>query len=251
MAQTVNISTAGVPSTFCFTSWQQSWGELVSLLTGTLSGGATTFNFGATTPTAENRDKPWFRLDPISGAPDRWYYFWNGSWVSPSYPYDANERRIFVGTPAQVWAYDGGSGVDPSVNPPTETTGAMWKIDTNMAARMPIGVGTTPGGTVIPEQGSGGTDVMIAGQVPEHQHYLFADEVSGTTITGGSTRAATRGGNYGGSQDDKYQIGEGTVSAVANTGLSGKAGAVTPSSFLPPWYGVYYIMRTARQFYTV
>lgn len=98
------------------------------------------FFIGNTTPTTTN-PTVWLQttLDPTStdplayGTPIRWF-FWNGSaWVWPHLtPPGSGERRIWVGTEADLWFYDGGDGTNPATA--TDTVGAMWEKDLTVAA---------------------------------------------------------------------------------------------------------------------
>ncbi len=62
------------------------------------------------------------------GDPLRWF-FWNGTaWVWPhQVPPLSEERRLWLGTEADLWFYDGGDGTTPVGA--TDTTGAMWAVD--------------------------------------------------------------------------------------------------------------------------
>jgi len=243
MSQPVTITTSTVPSNFCFTTWQQSWTELVSLLTGSLAGDNTTFNIGKTAPSAANQNKPWFRLFS-NGSPDRWYYFWNGLWVSQIIPYDLNERGMYTGTPAQIYSYDGGSGDDPTVpgQEPTLVTGATWQIDTDMSARFVVGVGSfANAGDVtvkdtVTSTGVEGEDehTLVIDELPEHYH--TAD--TGASVLGDIATS------WGG-------VNRSTTVDTVDRLQTKPVGSDDPHNNLPPFYAVYFIKRTARQFYTV
>lgn len=247
MSENIIITTSAVPGNFCFTNWQESWSELVSLLSGTLEGDTNTFNFGYIQPSAENEDKPWLRTDSL-GRPDKWYVFYAGRWVSPVIPYDTNERRIYVGTNDTngLWKYDGGDGNDPTLVPPTEYTGAMWKVDSNMSARFPLGAGTlAPSGDVIAVTDQGGVDEVTLGanQLPEHKHLIPLD---GTDPTG-LIKDGLPGHNY--TEDDINWHNVDVPNSMGET--RNNITTADPVSLLPPYYGVYFIMRTARMYYTV
>jgi hypothetical protein len=101
------------------------------------------FWLGNTRPASTN-PPAWLRtsLDATSstplayGDPIRWF-LWNGTeWVWPHLtPSNSGERRLWTGTAADLWFFDGGDGTDPAGA--TDTTGAMW---------MDAG-GTPPAGT--------------------------------------------------------------------------------------------------------
>lgn len=238
MSQTVTITTSNVPAGFCFTTWQQSWTELVSLLSGTLPGDATLFVMGNTTPDASDRDKPWYRLN-ADGSPDRWYKYWNGVWCCQIIPYDINERRIHVGTPAQIWSYDGGSGDDPSVVSPTITTGATWYVDTEFEAKFPVGVGTFAASGAVTVKGST-TSTAVTGV---DQHTLTVAELPAHTHDTPIPRdSASDTFNSTSIEGDQ---------ATTSPWTSEETGGDQAHNNLPPFYGVYFIRRTIRQYYTV
>jgi hypothetical protein len=70
--------------------------------------------------------------DPLNyGVPLRWYFFNGTQWVWPNpIPPNSGERRIWVGSSADLWFHDGGDGTDPASA--TDTTGAMWEVDTGV-----------------------------------------------------------------------------------------------------------------------
>lgn len=76
-------------------------------------------------------------LDPSNAAPlaygdpMRWF-FWDGTnwvWPNPIAP-SSGERRIWVGSLADLWFHDGGDGTDPALA--TDYTGGMWMQDSTI-----------------------------------------------------------------------------------------------------------------------
>jgi hypothetical protein len=219
------------------------------------------FTLGSTTPGADAQSLPWIRTDANNNIIG--IYTFNTTsqkWVSPNpTPLSGNERRLWTGTESQLWAYDGGDGTDPSVNSPTETTGAMWQVDHAADFKMPIGPGTNiPTGTTIAVGQTGG----------EEKHILLAAEHEHTHVTG---RMKT---NSGSGADDGYmlqagaQTADGTgrritggsssdVEAPLNT-LTGNYlataavdGTTPPTAHnnMPPFIGMFVVQRTARKYY--
>lgn len=236
MPTSVTISTQSVPSGFCFTTWQESWVYLVSLLRGSLGTTAGFINYGPDTPSADSRDKPWFRTDD-QYSPIRWYSYHHGLgvWVSKFYPDPNDQRRWpYTGSLASVDTLDGGTAGVATV-----TSGPFWEVDTAMEHRFLVGVGTFPdSSTTVDVNETGGSDevVLTEAGIPIHDHGLPGASIPYYTTPGTGIDLITRGDN-------------------PNTAAS----AITDHSYgdgeghnnLPPYYGVYWIKRTVREFYIV
>jgi hypothetical protein len=80
----------------------QTFGEacrfIDQLLRGTLQGSYIPYVIGSTTPTVQDQDKLWFRLDG-SGRPLGLFYYYSGSWRRQNTGL-AGEVRMFSGNPA-------------------------------------------------------------------------------------------------------------------------------------------------------
>lgn len=126
-------------------TWQQFANDLIGGTRATilLDIGSIFFNYGDTTPEPENRSFPWIH----TGNGLLWI-FKNGLWTSPRPQVDTGFRWMWKpanGTAeSAIWSVGGGDGTDPSTNPPTAFTGAMWSVDHDMDGIFPIGVGTIP-----------------------------------------------------------------------------------------------------------
>ena len=219
------------------------------------------FTLGPTTPGAAAQGLPWIRTD-VNGNVIGVYTFNTTSqkWVSPNPALPASkERRLWTGTESELWSFDGGDGTDPTVNTPTETTGAMWQVDHAADFRMAIGPGTSGLSTTIAVGQTGG----------EEKHTLTPTEMSHTHVTG---RMKT---NSGSGADDGYmlQAGAQTVDGTGRRITGGSSSDVeaplstltgnylatadvdtgaapTAHNNLPPYIGMFFIQRTARKFYT-
>src|SRR5574342_502464 len=128
----VLLSTAVVPTDFCFTSWQESWPSLVALLSGQFNRSGTGINFGNQVPAMIDQDKPWFRTNS-DGTPDRLYSFSGGLWLA-KHPLPPGAVIMYEGTEASIETFDGGEG-----GPIGPTFGAFWEKVSEMNARSPIG----------------------------------------------------------------------------------------------------------------
>jgi len=231
--QSVTLVKGTVPDGACFDSVSGLYNTFVNLTTAYVDGDYSLFNFGDTEPSASDIDKPWIRT--IGGKPDRIYVYIDGGWLSkhpvPAIVGDIGERRMFVGAASDIDTYDGGSGGGVGTS-----SGPFWEKDTEFDARLPIGYGTTAGGTEITEGSpTGGEDrtVLEEKNLPPHSHSL---------------NYATRSFRSGSADTGEGRFGSG--SNVVEGMVTGGSGQLSvPFSNLPPYKGVYIIKRTARIYY--
>jgi hypothetical protein len=237
------------PDDYCPESHAALVTYILSLIEAEVPGPYTIWNFGSTVPLVADQDRPWMRLD-AEGRPDGPYVFYNSQWVRKHpVPHGPNGvRQIWTGTPDELKTFDGGE--DATVG---DSTGPFWEIDTDFAARIPMGVGTTAGGQAIDIATSYGADevTLAAGQLPEHFHYMAVGTANGAA---GPLLSAAHSLSYsgGGMGSENYNLlGLDVTTNVPNVGQTSKAGSATPTevSILPPVRGVYFIKRTARRFY--
>lgn len=239
---TVNLQFGSMPNDYEPTDANDFVQQLDKIMTAYLPGNYNLFNYGNSTPSAEDQDKPWIRT--IAGAPDRVYVFYNGKWVCKhEVPASGNERRLWVGSESDLWSYDGGDGVDPSSVAPAATTGAMWEVDTAFEFKMPIGVGTNETtydgntATAVSVNGTGGAErvAISAAETPEHTHG-FANE----QFTLGKAYLNSRAENEG-------VLFKGPAGASGAYDVStDAAGSGESHQNMPPYIGVYFIKRTSR-----
>lgn len=244
----IQLTPPALPAGYCPSSYQQLANDIVYGTTPQFlsSVGNTFFNTGASEPSADNRIYPWLDDD------GNWWVYQGGKWAR-KHPIGPNDldRRIYVGTTTQLETYDGGSA-----GAITTYTGPMWEVDSAFAARFPAGVGTfAASGALSVAQGStatgiSGTDqvTLTVAQIPEHDHEI-AIQVPGYGGEDGA-RVAADGGT-----DSPNLTNNRTVFPGANLDNKVQAeslptGGGTPHINLPPFYGVYFIKRTARVYYT-
>lgn len=256
---TVNltITPPQLTNPYCFTTWQQLANDVV---------GGAVVNFdvtGATvvlkqsgTPTAAQRDKLWFNT--TTGHLLR-YDAGIGDWIAehPIQPGDGTTGPIIMwnGDAASIDLIDGGTaGVA------TLTSGPFWEAVTQMAARVPLGVGTLPSGATVAVTGTGGAETVVLVQanlpnvnvavktsvvgqagvgsdVPVVGNTYGSDPVPGTGLAVDGTSTSISGRYYTRGQTEP--LGGGVAGA-----------APTAVNILPQWYGVYFIRRTARKYFT-
>jgi hypothetical protein len=222
MSTPVAISTAPVPAGFCFTSWELSWPVLAGLLSGLLSGGLNTFTVSTTTPTPDNRDKPWLNL-----TDGRWYIFLDGYWVS-RHPIVPGLVVMYEGIEVDIPTLDGGEG-----GAITTVTGAFWEKVMQANGRIPIGPGTLPSGATIALGGTTGADTktLAVAELPAHKHTFLQGQVVDT----GAVRVINSGNNF----------------ALNASQETSEVGSNQVFSIMPPVYGIWSIRRTGRIWYRV
>lgn len=202
----------------------------------------------ASAPAVDDRDKMWVRVD-ANGRPNGQFIYAGGQWTWKNEEEDkGNARRLFVGTTAQVWSYDGGDGSDPATTTPTATTGAMWEVDTLFAGRIPMGPGTIPDSDpakvlAVNETYGSGVHTQAADEVAPHTHPLTADSsiVNGNNIKVVASGSGGSGLQIGGSGSPSSDL---QVQANEYTGAAQEA-----MNIVPPVYGTYVIKRTGRTHY--
>lgn len=251
----ISFATTGPPggASYCPDSWSALFLNLAASLYGYVPGQYSFFVMSETEPAAEDRDKPWLQLDG-SGAPVAWFKYYAGAWVWPN-PIEPSSivRWIAEGTDADIWSFDGGDGTDPSTNPPTDTTGAMWEVDANYDGRMPIGSGTlSPSGTTVNVGDTGGADqvTQTEAQMARHSHALAYVKTNANSQTTGLGTIASEQSVY-----DTYEAAgkvdvNGDASAIQETGGSGSPETTQPMTTISPYRGCRIIKRTARIFRT-
>ena len=216
------ITVGNLPNGYCRLSAQQELNTFVGLMQVQLPINYAVWNYGNSTPSADQRGYPWARLN-VDGSFDRVYVYFNGSWVSPhSIPASSPVRYFYLDTLASITNYDGGS-----VGAITATTGPMWEVDTAMQGRMPIGVsgdfleGTTGGAKEI---------TLTEAQLAAHTHGLTFP----TTGTGGLRTLINQASNP----------------TPTETIISDSTGDGDPINVMNPYKTGYFIKRTARIYYT-
>lgn len=231
------------PQGFCATLTATNWiQQLLNLIaTGsavfdTSAGAGTIVLSQETTPDPTQRGFLWFK--PSKG---RVFSYGAGGWTSP-HPYAAGSpvRFWFEGTPADIWAFDGGDGSDPTSTNPTGNVGAMWIIDPNYAGRSPMGVGAIPTSNPaknlsLSENFGEGAHAQTAAEVGTHSH--GPDAISADAFLG---HAKVGQGVYNvGGGGDTSQF---SLTAAAGTGAA--------ANVVHPVRGLFCIMRSGRDNYT-
>lgn len=249
MSIPVNITMGTFPANYCWTNPQTYADDLVALLTAIVPGSLNTFVMGNNTPQPSDQDKPWFRFN-ADGTPDKWYIY-VGQWISlHPIPASSTVVQIWFGSESAAWSYDGGDGNDPSITPPTDTTGAMWKVEHGFDFLIPMGAGTSALGTVLAVNAQLGEEkhTLTTNEIPSHQHLLVNTDQGDPLAPGLNSNNSINHSAANGSSSLEYEL---SGSATTPTmGLSAATGGGAAHQNLPPVKGVYFIRRTARRFYT-
>lgn len=241
-----NISLSmGTLSSSCFDSLQSMWVDGVSQMTGTVLDGSLKYIISETAPGADDQDKLWIKLS--GGAPVRQYVYYNGAWVWPhAIPPSDSRLQIYKGSSASIDTLDGGS-----VGAVGSATGPFWEIDTDLSGKFPLGAGTLPSGTAVDSGTTGGSETvtLTSEQLPDHEHlgeayYRAVAGASSPTDPSGladDTLHENSGHTTNGSYNNFNKAGVVTTSTVGTTGQA--------HTNMPPYYGVFFLKRTARQYY--
>jgi hypothetical protein len=230
----ITLTPPSLPIGYCPTNYQQLANDVISGTQANFNSsiGNSFFNYGPTTPALNNQVYPW--LDENGN----WWIFQSGYWLR-QHPIAAGsaERRIYVGTTTDLQTYDGGN-----TNAPSNWSGPMWEVDTLFEARFPVGAGTFASSGVVSVNGTT-TSTAVAG---EDKHTLVTSEMPKHSHTMTWDSQDTAGGN----QLKTLYYGPDANAFNDIVKSSGDAGGDAAHNNLPPFYGVYFIKRTARVYYT-
>ena len=225
----ITLTAPSLPANYCPASYQKLANDIIGGTQATFNStiGNSFFNFGPTYPAINNQIFPWLDQD------GNWWIYDQSLWTRKN-PVAAGgfDRRIFVGTTTDLLSYDGGDGTATA----TTTTGPMWMVDTLFDARFPVGAGAFAASGAVAVLGTT-TSTSIVG---EDQHTLTVPEIPAHTHN--FFPLVTADANNGGANGVQY----GTTANVATSSTGGGAA----HNNLPPFYGVYFIKRTIRVYYT-
>lgn len=231
----ITLTPPSLPIGYCPSNYQQLANDVISGTQATFNStiGNSFFNYGPTTPALNNQVYPW--LDEKGN----WWIFQSGYWLR-QHPIAAGsaERRIYVGNTTDLQTYDGGN-----TNAPSNWSGPMWEVDTAFQARFPVGAGTFAASGVVSVNGTttstavAGEDkhTLVTAEMPSHTHQIL-DQYINLTQRGSADTSVFSATNRS----------EGVANLLPTTSSGGDA----PHNNLPPFYGVYFIKRTARVYYT-
>ena len=242
--------TSGVLPSSCYSTYQALYEDMFRYGTATLAEGSLKYIIGNTAPGADDRDKFWIQTD-ASENPIRQWIFNDGAWIwpHPIAPDSGSGRGIitlFNGAASDVDTLDGGVAGTAGAK-----TGPFWEIVGDLAGRFPMGVGTLEDGTSVAVTNTGGAErvTLTSGQIPEHQHkgkafYRSEQSSAGTSDPSGLADSCEHE-SQGHTASSTQRFSE---AGVLTTEIDGTSGESHPN--IPPYYGVYFIKRTIRKYYT-
>lgn len=155
---------------------------------------ASFYNFGDSTPLPDNRQWPWLRT--VAGAPDDWYVYAKGAWLSLYKAVPAGPNGIrweWEDTEANLVTFDGGeAGVA------TEISGPFWEVDHNYDGRSSMGPGAIPTSNpaktlALGEAFGEGAHALTVAELAAHHHDIDIpqENVAGENPAFGNILAAT------------------------------------------------------------
>lgn len=259
----ITLTPPSLPVGYCPLNYQTLANDIISGTQATFNSsiGNSFFNYGASTPALNNQVYPW--LDENG----EWWVRVSGYWARKN-PIPANgpERRIFVGTAADVLSYDGGDGTAVA----SQMAGPMWEVDTAFDARFPVGVGAFAASGTVNVKGTTTTTSVVG----EDKHTLTVPETPFNEHTHGVAQLIAP------ANDDYYLVNKSwtglgsyptqILQGAAGSGGGGSGPSITTGDVgttnadktgndsqnaighnnLPPFYGVYFIKRSGRVYYT-
>lgn len=231
----VTFAAASLPADFVHVDWPTTLAAIVAALVGSLPGGFSTFTIGSNTPSVDDRDKLWFKVD-ASCVPIGWYIYYGGAWVR-AVPHPVLPGTIidyynavfagYVGSQAvidglvsdYVLTLDGGDASSPFWRLCDGTNGTP---DLRARVRVGAGLGGSPLSARV--QGATGGEETHVLQIAELPAFIPSFPTGTAAGTGAVMRATSNGTTENGTA----------------------IGASTAHQNMPPYYAVYPIIRTAR-----
>lgn len=179
------ITPSSWPQGFCPATWQDALNTIAASLQVVLTNGRNFYNVGPSKPPPELQNYPWLNQNDM-----RWYRF-EGSWISP------HEDEALVATDWQdfpneqaIWSWGGGDGQDPTINPPTDRSGAMWIKDVRYDGRSPMSPGlikdSNPANKTLgyQEEFGEGSHLQLTEEVGKHIHVPDPKTIVGSGVGG-------------------------------------------------------------------
>ncbi len=230
---TYEIDAATLPPGSCPSTYQ----ELADLLASIYSVTVNTNNTGIVVSATKPADTTvvWKQIN-TQGQPLRDYIFVGGLWLS-RHTLEPGSIMLWGRALPNFTTFDGGDALTPSI-----LSGPMWEEATELRAKFPIGAGTLPSGAVLAVGDTGGeeTHTITVAQMPTHTHPITAPATNDP-----SNGKGTIAGRNSISTIETYND-------VDNGGMSiANAGGGMPLTIMPPYYALYFLRRTQKEFFAI
>lgn len=248
----IQFSFTGLSANYCFTGFDRFALDIVAGMQGYLPGTYSTIVRSATEPVAADRDKVWFQVNADGAATGKQFTYAYGKWVMLNPRVASGDERVWwTGSESDAWSYDGGDGTDPSSNPPTATSGAMWVRDRDYDFRFPLAAGTSAKPTTVSPGDTGGNEeiVQTAAQVAKHQHLVWPAD-GGDGNTGKIWSHLDPGGESCASALEKIIQPNDNCDAQTTLVAQFQADGDESMNVMPPWRCGMWLKRSARAYFT-
>lgn len=228
------VDAATLPQGSCPSTYQ----ELADLFATIYSITVSTTNTGIIVSETKPVDTTavWKRVVNNGGSlyPTQDYIYVAGIWVS-RHTLEPGSIIMWGNALPDFTTFDGGDGGALSI-----ISGPMWSEVTELQARFPIGVGTLPSGTALALGATGGeeTHLLTTAEMPPHTHSL-----TDAAVVRGNINLDVGGVDSGATNTPLTVTGE--------TGGSGSPAVTSPHNNMPPYYTVYWLKRTIKQYFVV
>lgn len=224
------VTPSALPAGFCLTSYQQLLNDFSSHQSVTFPDTFKGVIVSPTKPGVNDTDKVWQKVDAL-GRPIRLYAFAQGAWLSPHPVYPGMVNIWAAPLPADILStFDEGNnaGLSP-------TSGVMWEEVVELRAKLPVGAGTLPSGTVLAQGTNAGAEtVLLTGaHVPPHTHGIPV-----TDVNQGAGNALL--------VDSQHRALVDTLQTLPSAEIND---ATASFSIIPPVYVVYFLRKTIRRWY--
>lgn len=216
----------------CYSTWQSLFEDMARNSYAYFAEGSLKYIISETAPGSEDLDKLWIQVT-AQGNPVRQWVFNDGSWRWP-HPVPANDERLtmFYGPSNEIATLDGGTAGTVSA-----TSGPFWEIFEGIQNKFPIGAGDTYD---VASTGGSDTSTLEEANLPIHNHDVYyVSNANG----GGSFHQGE--GNFTNSDSS---LGNDRVQNMAQSDTNRHL--ADPFNVLNPYYGVFFLKRTGRVYYT-
>jgi microcystin-dependent protein len=238
MAIEATVTVGTLDPALCTATYQELLQSFVDVLTITFPINMSVFFHGDTPPDPSQITDPpqvWIKTD-ASNNPIGVFEYVGSQWLM-KHPLPPGSIMLYKGTAASIVTFDGGEA-NGGGGAPTTTTGQMWAIVTELSGKFPLGVSNDHA-----EASTGGAETVTldSTEMPAHVHPRneFNDPEGVQTVAGTSPGILS-------SADSQSRL----ISSTGSAGGDPNDNDTTAAhDNMPPYYSLYFIVRTARLYY--